>query len=343
MTGIEVVVLGGLALLSTTFLGVSIKQVVPALFKVSWKAWWKYNRKSIIEKFSKILICYTQAKYPHKELLQETVKRMSALLRKFDVKEIIQLVGFYKELKDIFYNVQFDDAYWLRRQNKLITNPEEMRNYLIKKLYIQRIYDIILIKLYNNPIGEDSKKMLYNDLIEVFLNESISFDSLEKLIKNLEAQLKKQYKSQRQRYNQDFTDEKAFLTQILKDSTRGLDRQTKTALLTAIEIVADCKNVEVSESDNSRSATTERANQAREDSKQAVNSPIFKDPTQRQSQPVSVPNPPPVPEPTPPPTPVSQPVFVPVPEEEDETIEEVTEEDIKETSMAVPSKPALAV
>ena len=64
------------------------------------------------------------------------------------------------------------------------------------------------------------------------MNENITFEKLAKLVSNLEAGLKIQYKQQKLRYNQDFTDEKSFLKKILYSATKGLDRTTKTALLT---------------------------------------------------------------------------------------------------------------
>lgn len=242
MSGLEPIIFGGLSVLQTTIAGVSIKDLALPSINVGYILYRFFSKTSLIEKLSKMMITYVNNKYPHKKELKKMTIKISKLFRKFNKKELTQVIKYYKSLKELFYSVQFDDNYWLLKGDKLMVEPELMRDYLVKKIYIQRIYQIILIKLYNNPIPEEDQKELYNDLIDTFMSDRITYKKLERLCENMEKQLRKQYQTQKNRYDTDFYDEKGYLMKIFKESTEGLDRITKTAVLTSIEIINDCKN-----------------------------------------------------------------------------------------------------
>ena len=258
MSGLEPLIATGLALLGTTAFGISIKQAVPSLVKVGTFGWKLYTERNLKNKLINMLITYTQSKYPHGKEKKDMKKRLEKLFKKVDNVEIFQLKKFYKEIRELFYAVSFNDNYYQKRQDKLLLDGEAMRNYLVKKLYIQRIFDIILIKLYNNPLNEEDKKLMFNDLVDTFMNENITYEKLELLVSNMEQQLKIQYKQQKKRYDTDFRDEQSFLMKIMKASTKGLDRNTRTAVLSTIEIIEEAKNVECDSDINVESGSLKR-------------------------------------------------------------------------------------
>lgn len=240
MTGIEIPVIGGI--LGLTIGGVSIQDLLPTAVAFSWKLYLTYKKSTILKKLTKMIISYTEGKYPHKEIFNKTYKFIKNIFKRHSKSDLVQTITYYKEIQELFYAVNFNDAYWNKNKGKLLVNPELMRDYMLKKVYIERIKDIIVVKLYNNVLSKEDLKELQQDLLDTYMNEQITIKHLDKAVSNIEENLKKQYKEQKGRYDKDFKDEKEFIKRILDSSVSGVPRVVKTALLTTKEIVEDCKN-----------------------------------------------------------------------------------------------------
>ena len=237
------IIVGGLGLLGTTIMGISIKEILPTAFAFSWKLFLTYRHSKLIIKLSKMIITYTDGKYPHKELLKEMKKMIKDLFKGKSKKDLVKTIQYYKELKDLFYAVNFGDSYWALHKKELIINPEKLRDYMIKKIYIERIKDIIVVKLYNNILSKEDLTELENDLFETYLNNPVSISKLDEIVQGIEEECKKQYKELKERYDNDFKDEKIYLKDILeKVKLKIKSRSAKNVLLITQEIVEDCRN-----------------------------------------------------------------------------------------------------
>jgi len=235
-------IVGGLGLLNLTIMGVSIKEILPTAIAFSWKMFLTYRHSKLLSKLSKMIISYTEGKYPHKQLLKDMKKQVKILFKRHSKSDIVQIIQYYKELKDLFYATNFNDSYWEENKKELLVNPIAMRDYMIKKIYIERIKDIIVVKCYNNILSKEDLQELETDLLDCYMNKQIKVASLDKAIEHIEEQCKLQYNSQKERYDNDFKDEKQFIKEILEKSKQGLPRVLRTALTTTQDIVNDCKN-----------------------------------------------------------------------------------------------------
>ncbi len=247
MTGLEPAVLIALNVLGTTVLGVSIKDALPSMVNIGWKCWGFYKQSKYIDKLAKMLITYTLGYYPDKEQRNVLKATLHKAFKKADTSEVVVLVEFYKEIKDLLNVVKFDDLYWEEHKYKLIIDGEAMRKYLVKKVYVDRLYEIFITKLFNNPIEEVEKNKFKEELIEAYMDDKISYRSMEIFIENLEEELKVQYGKNKERYEDDFGFEKINLQDIVKRSMVGLDRKTRRLTeATVIDILEECKNVDIS-------------------------------------------------------------------------------------------------
>ena len=232
-----------LAILGTTIAGISIKEIGLSSIGFSWKMFLTYTRTKLVKKLAKMIIHYTEGKYPHKNLLKPMYKKLTELFKRDGKAEIVKMITYYKELKELFYAVNFNDSYWEENQKELLLNPELLRDYMVKKLYIERIKDILVVKLYNNILKQEDMKELETDLIDTYMNKQITVAELDKIVENLEKELEVQYREQKERYDKDFEDEKKFVIEILEKSKVGLSKRvSKTALEATKEIVRECRN-----------------------------------------------------------------------------------------------------
>ena len=78
----------------------------------------------------------------------------------------------------------------------------------IKKLYIDRIFKIIVVKLYNRTPPEEEEKVLYDDLIDSYMSDDITEEHLKTFLEILEKEMDKQYEENRFAYDNDFEKEK---------------------------------------------------------------------------------------------------------------------------------------
>jgi len=242
MSGLEPLIGIGIAVLNLSVGGVALKDIIPSAIGVGWNVYLFAKRKYLENKMARMLITYCYNKFPHSKYVKQIQGKVKKMFKRYDRLELAKTITYYKEIEQLFYSVNFNDNYWKQYNEELIVNPEKMRNYLIKKVYIQRIKDIIVIKLYNNPLSEEDLTELYNDLVDTFMLDRITHSSLEKLVENMEKQLKLQYLEQRNRYDTDFKDEQGYLMSILQKSMVGLDRTTRTAINEAVSIIQECKN-----------------------------------------------------------------------------------------------------
>lgn len=238
----EAVIAGGLGVLSLQIAGVSIKEILPTMLGFSWKLYLTYKHSTLMTKLSKMVISYTKGQYPHKDILKKTKTMIKELFKRHTKAEIVQTITYLKSIKDLFYAVNFDCPYWEANMKTLLTSPEKMRDYMIKKIYIERIKDIIVVKLYNNILSKEDLKELERDLLDAFMTDRITIDMLDKIVSNIENNMREQYNTQKVRYDKDFNDEKGFMVSILENSGNGLPRVARAAIRETQDIVNECKN-----------------------------------------------------------------------------------------------------
>ena len=252
----EAIIAGGLSVLSLQIAGVSIKEIVPSALGFSWKLYLTYKKSTLMTKLTKMIITYTEGKYPHKEVLKVMKNKIKELFKRFNKAEIVETIKYYKELKDLFYAVNFNCSYWEKHKDTLLVNPEKLRDYMVKKIYIERIKDIIVVKLYNNILSKEDLQDLQNELMEEYMNDRVSIDLLDKIVVNIEKFMREQYKSQKERYDKDFKEEKDFLSQILLRAgegdytTRTDKRVSKLLMRTTIDIIGELQNEQEEGADN---------------------------------------------------------------------------------------------
>lgn len=201
------------------------------------------RKKTVVKKLSNVLLTYTTGKFGHSKALKEIHTLVSKLFSRHTKTEVLKIYKFYKTLEDLFYKVQFNDAYWEKKKEELIMNPEKMKSYLIKKLYIDRIFKIIVVKLYNRTPPEEEEKVLYNDLIESYMADDITEESLHQFLEYLEIEADKQYEANRNVYDNDFETEKKYIVDIItKANSRKLGKKLRNANNGIIETVQEQVN-----------------------------------------------------------------------------------------------------
>jgi hypothetical protein len=240
----ECVVAGGIGILTTSVYGVSLKEFIPELIKIGLFSWMTKKRRNVLKKFSLILVTYIYGYYPHKKLQKEMYKKLTKTFKKHSTMEIYRIYLFYKGLKLLFYEVGFEDKYFKKNVDELICHPLKMKNYLIKKLYIQKMFRKILVKLYNNLTSLEEQNRLKEDLVDTFIESSISYEELEKVLVCLGNELQSQYKEHINRYEKDFCEEKNYLKEIFDNiAKKDLPRKVKSSVKEICEILDDTKNV----------------------------------------------------------------------------------------------------
>jgi hypothetical protein len=242
----ECIVSGGMGILATSIYGVSLREFIPELVKVGIFAFITKKRRNVLKKFSLILVVYLYGYYPHKKIRMEMLKKLKKIFKKYSTLEIYRIYKYYKKLKLLFYDVGFEDNYFRKNIDELICNPLKMKNYLIKKLYVQHIFKIILVKLYNNMIDTNEQNRLKEDLVSTFIESNITYEDLENVLNYLSDELKLQYKNNLKDYENDFCKEKNYLKAIFENiSKKNLSRKVKSSVKEICEILDDTENVNV--------------------------------------------------------------------------------------------------
>ena len=208
--------------------GVSLKEVSITSINIGYMAVLFYKKSKAITRLSELLFFTLHSKLPSSKERKEFMKYIKNIFKRYTRTEIIQIYKFYKSIKPVLILVDFNDDYFEKNKQDLIENPVKMKNYCLKKLYLRRLQQLILIKLYNATPKEDSIKDLMNDLINTFLDERISIDEVEKLSLAFENKINQQYEENKSQYDKDFIFEKNQLSKMIvemsnnRDYTRGM-------------------------------------------------------------------------------------------------------------------------
>ena len=71
------------------------------------------------------------------------------------------------------YGFMIDDKFWEAKKVELIMNPLKMKEYLVKKLYIDRLFKLLVVKLYNRTPPKKIEDNLYNNIISIYLKGDV--------------------------------------------------------------------------------------------------------------------------------------------------------------------------
>jgi len=222
----------------------TVKEIGLASLQTSWCIYGLFKKSTILTKLSNLLFFLLHNDFPSKKERKEFYKLIKQLFIKYDKAELMVIYRFYKKLKGVMRLVMFDDIYYKKNKNKLIMNPELMRKYAIKKLYIQRLHQLIMIKLYNHSPDVNNIKKLKDNLSKVLLNEDVEIEDVENFAISFEQSINNQYEKQKVSYDKDFEDEKKVLVSLLDDiSKKSTDFSFKSAVNTIGNIVSEEKNI----------------------------------------------------------------------------------------------------
>tara|TARA_R110000787_G_scaffold13365_4_gene42000 strand:+ start:1679 stop:2641 length:963 start_codon:yes stop_codon:yes gene_type:complete len=230
MTLVVESIVGGLligelsALLSTSTIGgIAIKQALPSAINVSWITYKFCRRGTIVYKIAKCLYSYTVRRHPHEKELSPYLKVVAQTLSMYNSKQLHQYYKYLKGMKEIFYSIELNDHYWNKNKMKLLKEPERLRQYILKKLFIKTLFQNTIVKLWAfNPNSTELQKL--NDQITYnFINEQIDVDEVECWCLYWEKKLLNQYKTNKKRYDDDFLWEKAQIVELVKESEDDTD------------------------------------------------------------------------------------------------------------------------
>lgn len=210
-------------LTTATIAGVSLKTALPSAINVSWITYKFCRRGTIIFKIAKCLYSYTVRRHPHGKELAPYLKVVAETLAIYNSKQLHQYYKYIKGMKEIFYSVELNDHYWNKNKMKLLKDPERLRQYILKKLFIKTLVQNTVVKLWAfNPNANELKKL--NDQITYnFINDQIDVDEVEHWCLYWEQKLLKQFKQHEKRYTEDFLWEKQQIIELVKDSEEDTD------------------------------------------------------------------------------------------------------------------------
>lgn len=203
-------------LLGTTIpvIGVTIQDVLLTSVSLGISVLANLRFKKVFNKLTKLLLVYTDGRAPHKKNLKDFQKKLYPTLSRFSATELYRFYKFYKCLEELFHNVSFADKYWAKKMVELVSQPEKMKSYLVKKLYIDRIFKIVLVKLFNRTPPKEIEDLLYNNFVTMYMDDDITQENLESFLVRLETESDKQYLEHKDEYDVDFKKEKIYLSQI---------------------------------------------------------------------------------------------------------------------------------
>ena len=101
-------------------------------------------------------------------------------------------------------------------------NPLKLKDYLMKKLYIDRIFKILIVKLYNRTPPQQVEDDLYNNIVSIYLKTDIDIKDLKEYLDVLETNMDIQYKNNKAEYDADFEKEKSIIDEILQLSNNDV-------------------------------------------------------------------------------------------------------------------------
>ena len=206
----------------------------------TWKYW---NRWRLLKNYSRLLYIYIHGEYPHKEQLKEFQAFVKEALSRYNISEIVVNKQYMKKMKECFYKVSFDDYYWKKNKSELIANPDKMRKYLLKKAYVDRIFKLVIVKLYNRIPPEKTEKQLYNNMLKYYMDDDIEIITLNEHLNRLNEETDKQYDDNRREYDEDFVKEKKQLHKIFKKCMfKGIDIGLKRSINGVVELIDDEEN-----------------------------------------------------------------------------------------------------
>ncbi len=219
-----------LGLISLSFLPEVVKkalEVIPDAFEIGWKNWLTFSKNELIWKLAKILTVYVDEIQSTKKIKETYHYLKKQVFKKFDYMEVAKLVFYYKNIKDVFQFVKFNDEYWKNNKYKILTDAYLMRNYLTKKSFIDSFYNKINIKLYNHSPPTIYLNEIYNEIIDLYMEEKYNIKDLKRFFMNFEKELFKNTISKKDKYIEDFEKEQKEICQLIKNATDDNSLPTK--------------------------------------------------------------------------------------------------------------------
>lgn len=206
----------------------------------TWKYW---SKNKIVKKLATLLYTYIHGKFPHKEDFKKFFKEVKPLFNRHTISEVAIIKNYFKLIKDCFYEVTFDDYYWMKYKLELMADPEKMKKYLLKKIYLDRIFKLVLVKLYNCIPPEKEQAQFYNNMVKYYMNSDIEVEDVKHHLDVLNTEVKNQYNSMRGDYDRDFKMEQEELGKIFKKCiVKGQDPALRSAINGVIELIGEQEN-----------------------------------------------------------------------------------------------------
>jgi len=244
-----------LALLTSTIAGISaflatpvvggltIQELTIATIQIGTFCLMFLSRSSQLRKLTELLFFSIHNKTPSKKEMKDFSKMIYEIFKKHSKKELAQIYMFYKQLKPILFHINFDDEYFEKKKYKLISEPMEMKNYVLRKLYAENIHNLLLVKLYNATPSDENIKLLKNDIMTAFMNDNVDVNDIEKMALELEQKINEEYRKNKAKYDDEFKKEKDCLVNILKSmDDKKYNRSTRSSIRILSDIVNEAEN-----------------------------------------------------------------------------------------------------
>lgn len=231
--------------MAKTVLGVSMSSILPGMIDVSWKTWIGCRRGKVVGKIAKLLYIMSRGRKPTKNQLRMYRKNVRQILKYYPSKtQLIQFYKFIKILQDAMYDCDFTDAYYVENEAFLLRNPEELRIYLLKQMYLKQIKNVLIVKIFNHSPNQDEINKIKNHLSYIISNRDIKLEQVKLFCMKWERALIEDYNIRQDAYDKDFDLEKEICSKMIGSiyQDKAIHYPMKVACKSIIETIEDLDN-----------------------------------------------------------------------------------------------------